>query len=174
VVHPAVSFAGLIALGLAAPGVSAATQAPKPAAQPAPTPPTRAALSKTIDTNFKAIDTNGDGSLNAAELTAAETKGLQQRLAAVRQKLEAEFTKLDTNHDGQLSKAEFMAAAPQSAGTPNGGALLTELDKNHDGKVTPDEYRAPILSRFDAIDTNHDGTISPTERAAAQAKANKR
>ena len=64
-----------------------------------------------------------------------------------------------------------MAAAPTtSSQAPNGAALLSQLDKNKDGKVSVDEYRAPILSRFDAVDTNHDGTISPTERQAAQAK----
>lgn len=158
-----VPFAGLVALGLAVP----ATSAQAPASQ---TLPTRATLVKSADANFKAADTNGDGVLSAAELTAAETKGLQQRLAAVRARLDAEFTKLDTNKDGQLSRAEFMAAAPQSASTPNGAALLAQLDKNKDGKVTPDEFRAPVLARFDAIDTNHDGTISATERQAAQAQ----
>jgi Ca2+-binding EF-hand superfamily protein len=159
----AVPIAGLVALGLAVPAISAPAPAPQ-------TLPTRAALTKSADANFKAIDTNGDGVLSAAELTAAETKGLQQRLTAVRARLDTEFTKLDTNKDGQLSRTEFMAAAPQTTGTPNGATLLTQLDKNKDGKITPDEYRAPILSRFDSIDTNHDGTISATERQAAQAQ----
>jgi Ca2+-binding EF-hand superfamily protein len=122
-------------------------------------------------TNFKAIDTNGDGTLSAAELQAAEAKVQQNRINAIRQRVEGEFTKLDTNKDGQLSKAEFMAAAPVSASTPpNGSKLLTDLDKNKDGKVTLDEYRAPILARFDALDTNHDGVISDAERKAAAAR----
>jgi Ca2+-binding EF-hand superfamily protein len=162
-------FAAVIGLSLGAPALGTAALA-QPAAKPAGTAPTRAALAKNIDANFKAVDTNGDGVLSAAELTAAESKGMQQRLTAVRAKIEAEFGKLDTNKDGMLSKAEFMAAAPQSAGNPNGAALLTQLDKNKDGKVTPDEYRAPVLARFDKIDTNHDGVISPTERQAVQAQ----
>ena len=165
--NPIVPFTALVALSLAAPGISA----PAPAA---PSAPTRAAVVKNINANFKAIDLNGDGVLNAAELQAAEAKGLQQRLAALRGKLEGEFTKLDTNKDGQLSKAEFMAAAPQTAGTPNGAALLTQLDKNKDGKITPDEYEAPVLARFDALDTNHDGTLSATERQAAAAQAQRK
>ena len=158
--NPIVPFTALVALSLAAPGISA----PAPAA---PSAPTRAAV-------VKNISANGDGVLNAAELQAAEAKGLQQRLAALRGKLEGEFTKLDTNKDGQLSKAEFMAAAPQTAGTPNGAALLTQLDKNKDGKITPDEYEAPVLARFDALDTNHDGTLSATERQAAAAQAQRK
>lgn len=126
---------------------------------------------KGIDANFKAIDTNGDGTLSSNELAAAEGKVQQQRIAALRSRVDAEFTKLDTNKDGQLSKSEFMAAAPTaSSATPNGAAIVTRLDSNKDGKVSADEYRAPVLGQFDKVDTNHDGTLSPTERQAAQAQ----
>lgn len=168
-----VSFAALIALGAAAPAAAAvqarpATTAPKPAAQPAPT---RAGMIKNLDATFKAIDTNGDGTLNAAELQAAEAKTQQQRIAQLRARVDAEFTKLDTNKDNQLSKAEFMAAAPTGSNTPpNGAAIVTQLDKNKDGKVSADEYRGPVLTRFDKLDSNHDGTISQAERQAAAKK----
>jgi Ca2+-binding EF-hand superfamily protein len=171
-------LAAVVALGAAAPALATAAAQPaagKPApkaAQAAQAAPNRATLQKNLDANFKAIDTNGDGTLSAAELQAAEGKVQQQRLGAVRGKVEAEFNKLDTNKDGQLSKAEFMAVAPNKAASPpNGANLLAQLDKNKDGKVTPDEYRAPILSRFDKLDTNHDGTISAAERQTAQASA---
>ena len=128
-------------------------------------------LLKGLDANFKAIDTNGDGSLSAAEVGVAEGKVQQQRIAALRARVEGEFTKLDTNKDGVLSKAEFLAAAPHaSSATPHGAAMVTQLDKNKDGKVTADEYRGPVLTRFDAIDTNHDGVISAPERQAAAKK----
>ena len=168
------SLAAAIMVGAAAPALAtaapaAAAQTPRPAAQQQ-IAPTRAAVLRNLETSFKALDNNGDGTLSQAEIAAAEAKGQQQRLSTVRSKIEAEFTKLDTNKDGQLSRAEFMAAAPQSAGAPpNGANLLAQLDKNKDGKVSTDEYRAPILSRFDRADTNHDGTLSATERQAAQA-----
>jgi Skp family chaperone for outer membrane proteins len=168
------SIAAAALLGAAVPAL--ATAAPAPAARGA-TPaagaqqvPTRAALLKNLDTNFKAVDANGDGVLSQPELAAAEAKGQQQRLTQIRNRVDAEFTKLDTNKDGMLSKAEFMAAAPSSAGAaPNGSNILAQLDKNKDGKISADEYRAPVLSRFDRMDTNHDGTLSATERQAAQA-----
>ena len=119
------------------------------------------------DLTFKAIDTNGDGTLSVQEISAAELKVLQTRAGAVRGRLDAEFAKLDTNKDGQLSKAEFMAAAPAGPTTaPNGAPALAQLDKNKDGKVSIDEYRAPRLSVFDKADTNHDGTISTAEQQA--------
>jgi len=167
------SSAALVALAssgpLAAAVAPAAAQAAKPAAAPAAQIPTRATLVKQTDGAFKSIDTNSDGTLNAAELTAAEGKVQQQRIAQLRGRAEAEFTKLDTNKDGQLSKAEFMAVAPQtSSAKPNGAAIVTTLDKNKDGKVTADEFRAPRLAAFDRIDANHDGTLSTAERQAAQ------
>jgi Ca2+-binding EF-hand superfamily protein len=164
-------LAALAVLGAAVPAVAAAPAQPA-GSKPAAATQTRTAVVNALATNFKAVDANGDGTLNAAELQSAEGKVQQQRIAAVRGKIEAEFTKLDTNKDGQLSKAEFMAAAPVTSSTPpNGAKLLAVLDKNKDGKVVIDEYRAPILARFDAIDTNKDGVISDAERASAQAKA---
>jgi Ca2+-binding EF-hand superfamily protein len=160
-----------ICAAIAATAAAPAAAAPAKAAQSAQ-PPTRAALTKGIDASFKGADTNGDGVLSVQEVSAAEAKGLKQRVGVARQRMEQEFTKLDTNKDGQLSKAEFMAAAPTGPTTaPNGADILAQVDKNKDGKVSLDEYRAPILSRFDAIDTNHDGTISNAERQAAAAKA---
>ena len=169
----------LIILATAITAVTAAANVP---AAPAPTgakpPPvvsvsqpeaTRAVLLKNLETNFKSIDTNGDGTLSQAELAAAALKTEQLRIALLRARLDAEFVKLDTNHDGTLSKAEFMAAAPQAAATPpNGAALISQLDKNKDGKVTIEEYRAPVVARFDQADTNHDGILSQSERQALQ------
>jgi Ca2+-binding EF-hand superfamily protein len=173
VFHRHLPLAALVLLG-AAP-VFAATAAAQPASKPAPNQiPTRASLINSMQGNFKSIDTNGDGTLNSAELQAAEGKVMQQRLAALRNRVAGEFTKLDTNKDGQLSKAEFMAAAPSAPkDAPNGAKLLSELDKNKDGKVSVDEYRAPMLARFDSIDGNHDGTLSAAERQAAQNRAKK-
>ena len=149
------------------------TAAPKAGAQQQQTP-TRAGLLKSLDTNFKAIDPNGDGTLSSAELGAAEGKVQQRRIAAIRTRVDGEFTKLDTNKDGQLNKAEFMAAAPTTAPTPpNGAAIVTKLDSNKDGKVSADEYRAPMVNTFDRADANKDGTLSVAERQAAGQAARK-
>ena len=168
-----VPIAAIAALAGAVPTFAMAAQAQAPraagAAQPAPT---RAAMVKNLDGNFKSIDTNGDGSLSSAELGAAEGKVQQRRLAQIRAQYDANFAKLDTNKDGQLSKTEFLVAAPtKSATAPNGANVLAQLDKNKDGKASPDEYRAPVLARFDAMDGNKDGTISAAERQAAEAAA---
>jgi Ca2+-binding EF-hand superfamily protein len=159
--------AALVLLAAAAPAFATAptaapAQAPK-AAAPAQAI-ARAAVSKGRDDAFKKIDSNGDASISAAELAAADA-GL------ARSRLQSEFTKLDTNKDGQLSQAEFLAAAPQaSAMVANMNKTIAALDKNKDGKVTADEFRAPQLAVFDRLDTNHDGSLSVAERQAAAKK----
>jgi hypothetical protein len=158
------SIAALIVLGAAAPVTASAAQTAAAPSTARPPLPTRATVQKNLDTQFKGIDSNGDGTLNAAEINAAEAKVIQGRMAAVRGRVEGEFARLDTNKDGSLSKAEFMALAAQvKMPATNGQAILAQLDKNKDGKVSADEYRAPILAQFDAADLNHDGTLSAAE-----------
>jgi len=133
----------------------------------APKPVSKADYLKTVDGRFGAIDTNHDGVLTKAELSAAEDKMAQQLTAARNQRMREEFNKLDTNKDGKLSFDEFMAAAPpvRAAQTPD--QIIQALDKNHDGKISADEFRAPEIARFLKVDANHDGIVTPDEVKAA-------
>ena len=172
-------FLSIAALTIAAatPAIAAAQTAPRAgtAAPAAQQTPNRATLLRNLDNNFKQIDSNGDGTLAATELAAAEVRANVQRMNAARQAVESRFTQLDTNKDGQLSKAEFMVVMPNRApAAGNGMNLLTPLDKNKDSKVSLDEYRSPVLVRFDQMDTNKDGQISPQERQAATQTASRR
>jgi Ca2+-binding EF-hand superfamily protein len=162
------TLAGLSTLSVLALPVPANAQAvpASPGAAAASQPLTRARLSEQLDANFKALDTNGDKALNAAEIEAAQQKSVAQTKAAIGQRLDAEFAKLDSNKDGQLSLTEFKAAAPTPRVAP-ATELLGQFDRNKDGKVAADEYRATPLANFDRIDTNKDGTVSAEEQAAA-------
>ena len=171
-----ISLTATAAIGIAAAAaVTAAQTTPaRPAAQapragaPANATQTRATVLRSLDNTFKSIDRNGNGTLDAAELSAAEARTQQQRIAARRGQVDAQFTRLDTNKDGALSKAEFMTLAPTAAASSNNGATMVgQLDKNKDGRVSADEYRAPILTRFDSADANKDGTLTQAERQAA-------
>ena len=137
------------------------------AASAASLPPTRAQVSAQLDANFKAVDTNGDKSLSAAEIEAAQAKSVAQAKAKIAKQMDAEFAKMDANKDGQLSLTEFKAAAPTPRAPP-ASELLAQVDRNKDGKLSADEYRATPLANFDRIDTNKDGTISPQEQSAVQ------
>jgi hypothetical protein len=131
----------------------ASTAVAQKAPAAAPKPVSRADFIKKLDTAFGSVDANHDGVWSKAELDAAQTRTVQQRL-------QAEFKQLDTNHDGQLSYQEFAAAAHVNV---NADQMLQKLDANHDGKVSADEFRAPQLANFAKIDANHDGVVSPDE-----------
>ena len=131
----------------------ASTAAAQTAPAVGPKPVSRADFIKKLDAGFAAVDTNHDGVWSKAELEAAQTRTVQQRL-------QAEFKQLDTNHDGQLSYQEFAAAAHVNV---NADQILQKLDANHDGKVTADEFRAPQLANFAKLDANHDGVVTPDE-----------
>jgi Ca2+-binding EF-hand superfamily protein len=110
---------------------------------------------------FEAIDVNGDGTINNAELRKA--------IAALR--------KLDADGDGNITLAE---ATPQGGpgfrGGPFGGGgdpaqmvdgMIQNLDRNRDGQIgldEVDERSLGMLSRF--RDVNGDGKLSREELMA--------
>jgi Ca2+-binding EF-hand superfamily protein len=141
-------------------GSAAAAQSASAISAPKPVP--RADFIKKIDAQFGALDANHDGVVTVAELQAAQTHALQQRL-------QAEFRRLDTNRDGQLSFQEFAAAAHANV---TADQIVQKLDTNHDGKLGADEFRAPQLANFAKLDANHDGVVTPAEvQAYARAHA---
>lgn len=162
------SLTGIAMLAVFASPVAAMTQAGTAQSGSSATaqPLTRARLSAQLDSNFKAVDSNGDKTLSAAEIETAQARTIAQAQATIAKRIEAEFARLDANKDGQLSMAEMKAGAPTPRATP-AAELLGQLDRNKDGKATLDEYRATPLANFDRLDTNKDGTISAAEQSAA-------
>ena len=130
-------------------------------------PPTRAALKSNLDARFKTIDANGDGTIDKAEIDAANARVAQQTSAALSKRMEAEFAQLDSNKDGQISLAEFKAAAPDPKPTP-AATTLERLDANKDGKISLAEFSGNMLATFDSLDGNKDGRLSDQERQAAR------
>jgi hypothetical protein len=164
----AAAAAALPALG------AAALAAPPPPIQVSPKsgpqPITRNAFVGQVEARFAAADTNHNGSMDLAEITAATQRELELARKLVAQQLQIRFRQLDTNKDGQLSPAEFnaMAGPIRTVETPQ--QLLQKLDTNHDGKVSMEEYRAPEVDKFNRADANHDGVVTPAEAAASARK----
>jgi Ca2+-binding EF-hand superfamily protein len=175
----------VLAAGLAAIGVAhvANAQASTPTApivgQPAaatpagtPRPVTRTDFIRNLDSSYKKIDVNNDGSLTQAEIQAAQARAAQAIDAMLVKRRADAFAKLDTNKDGQLSAAEFNAGAPiPQRPTPDPAEALAKLDSNKDKKVSATEFRAPPLANFDKMDLNRDGTISVEEQKKARPAA---
>jgi Ca2+-binding EF-hand superfamily protein len=111
-------------------------------------------------TQFKAMDTNGDGNVTREEHAAAAR---------------CLFDRMDANHDGKVTATEMDAAHRASAGGDAGKNELSAADKikvvdqDHDGTLTAAEHAYGSRSMFEKMDTNHDGTLTPDEMAAGHA-----
>ena len=125
---------------------------------------------------FTALDTNGDGVLDAGEIAAAP----------------AMLAKLDKNSDGRITSAEVRPAMPEGRGRGGGRGegrgegednaaangveetvkTLMAFDANGDGKLSRSELPDRFQGLFDRADLNKDGFVTPDEirkMAAAQA-----
>jgi Ca2+-binding EF-hand superfamily protein len=130
---------------------------------------------------FHALDTNGDGKLDAKEIAAAP-----------------EVLKKLANANGEITRDELMKSMPGAlaggfggggrfagfaAGSTGGGLaggagqgelnpdaiakrFIQKFDKNGDGKLQKDELPHGLQQRFDELDTNHDGALDESELKA--------
>lgn len=133
----------------------------------APQPVAKAAYLQRVDATFAAVDTNKDGSIDRAEIEAAESRALSVRKAQLIKQREAAFRQLDKDKNGSLTLQEFNGpTAAQALPKANATPMLTRLDANKDGKISAAENRAPAAAQFDRADANKDGTLSVEEQRA--------
>lgn len=126
---------------------------------------TRDAFVAAVDKRFVAIDANGNGKLDTAELDAAQQRIVARLEERRRNVARANFAAADANADGKVTLEEWEAAAARAPlRVWTGSQLLTSLDANRDGLVSLDEYRASQLDQFDGRDTDGDGMIEVGER----------
>ncbi len=120
---------------------------------------------------FAALDTNGDGVIDAQEIASAA----------------ASLKKLDRNGDGKISEDEvrptFEGRGPGGRGGPGGPgganieetvARMLQFDKNGDGKLSKDELPERMAGMMERGDSDKDGFLSRDELlqlARAQAAA---
>jgi Ca2+-binding EF-hand superfamily protein len=108
-----------------------------------------------VATMIKAMDTNHDGMVSAAEHAAyAKTQ----------------FDAMDTNHDSQVTVAEMDAARMAKlklktavALIPSSATIIKPMDLNGDGMVSAEEHAAAAEKDFNTMDANHDGQLSADE-----------
>lgn len=102
-----------------------------------------------FDPLFKAIDTDGDSNLSAAEISAAPKALLA----------------LDKDSDGMLQRDEVRPARMGPGGNPQEmvDRMFENNDANKDGKLSRDEMPERMREMFSRADENQDGFVTKEE-----------
>ena len=114
---------------------------------------TKAELTTHLDQRFKAMDSNGNGQLETAEMQAAK----QERQAKRAERREARSGEAVGKRSGEKRG--------EQRGAKRGGQR-GQLDANGDGVITRAEFGARALARFERADANSDGVVTQDERTA--------
>ena len=132
-----------LVLGLSGPVIAAEQTAAKPA---------RAGMGRRL---FKQIDTNGDGTLDQAELGSLEA---------------SQAAKADADGDGKITLSELKGTRKRMT---DAGAqkLFARLDTDQDGTLTVAELSRAGEQRIARLDTNKDGKIEASELPRRQPRA---
>ncbi|MBB3764709.1 EF-hand domain-containing protein [Sphingomicrobium lutaoense] len=133
------------------------------AAQSISQPVPRAEYLATMDAQFSAMDSDGNGWVTSGEAARKMTVDTQAQVMAANRQI---FQRLDKDRNGQLSAEEFagLAASPPPADPSN---FMQRVDLNKDGQVTLVEHRTVMLATFDRIDADKDGVVTPEEMQGA-------
>ena len=114
---------------------------------------------------MRALDTNGDGTLSATEISSALTA----------------LATLDTDGDGAITPQELMpkrgrggAGSQAEGGNMRRVNQMMKRDANGDGTLSVDEVSDGFAKRFDKVDTNGDGVIDRAELEAMPSRQKKK
>jgi Ca2+-binding EF-hand superfamily protein len=118
-----------------------------------------AELTASRETWLTRVDTNKDGVATRAEIDASFQEGRKEHL----QKM---FERDDANKDGALTLDEISNAKPKPAPNAQNGAKagrMGRFDENGDGKVERAELKTAAERQFARLDKNGDGTLTSDE-----------
>lgn len=150
-------------------GVAALTFVGTASAQQPPQAPvgdiTRAAAIADAERRFAALDVDGSGTLEAAEMQQAS----EQRRAERRQQMEARIARMSAEdrarfeqrraERGNEERGRGRREGSEGAGRRSGG-----------GPTTLAQFRAQAEQRFDRLDLDRNGVISAAEQAQLRAQ----
>lgn len=156
--------AGIISASLAGTALAAAPGGPRAGWDPSQ-PTARADVLAKANERFDRIDTNNDGMIDAAEMTA-HREAMKERMAermAARQANATDEQKARWQEKRGERKGRWVAR-----GSGERGDWFARMDANNDGMISREEFTAPALRMFDRADANGDGIVTPEERAAAR------
>ena len=187
----AIALAGTAAIAQTAP------QAAVPARPMADGAMTRAETVAMVRDHFARLDSDRDGSITTAEVTARRGQ-MAHRMGGRTAPRDpgAAFDRIDANKDGMISRDEFasvrerriekrverrterlegardgqprMMRMHRRGGGGMGPRMIVMADTNKDGRITLAEAETLALQHFDRMDRNRDGRITREERRAAR------
>ena len=117
---------------------------------------------KSAEEKFKMMDSDGNGSVSAAEHAAGA---------------ERMFVDLDADKDGNVTAAEMDAAHPAAGAAREGRPVgkmssadkIKTIDSNADGSLSAAEHASGSQARFTKADTDGDGSLTVDEVKASHA-----
>jgi Ca2+-binding EF-hand superfamily protein len=157
VTEPSFSQAAKIAPTKPQAGQSAAP-APRQAGD---VPIARSVFLTRMDSEFRKMDADRNGTVTRAEIEAFESAVSVLKARAKNRQL---FARLDADGNGQLSAAEFSRLA--SPGRVDAAPVMSRMDLNRDQSISLVEYRTATLANFDRMDADKDGIVTPAEMKA--------
>ena len=122
--------------------------------------PCALAADPSVETEFRAMDTNRDGKVTAREHAAGAKKM---------------FATMDANKDGKVTAAEMAGASARITGRKPSATDMSAADKikvvdaNGDGVLTAAEHAAASRAMFAKMDTDGNGFLTKDEFAAGHA-----
>jgi Ca2+-binding EF-hand superfamily protein len=126
----------------------------------------RARFIADMDAQFRAMDSDRNGQLSAAEIESSQRAQASTEASKRNRTL---FALLDADKDGKLTAEEFDRFNNPPPNTANAAPVLARMDSNKDRQVSPVEHRAAMLVNFDRLDTDHNGVVSAAELKAGGA-----
>jgi hypothetical protein len=172
----------IILAGAAALGLAGTASAQQPSQAPA-VDITRAAAIADAERRFRALDTNGNGILEPAELEAA----FEQRRAERRQRMEERLAQMSPEERERFEQRRAARGAGEDGAQRRGGRGAGEDGARRGWRergsgpgrtggmpTTLDEARAQAGERFDRLDLDGDGVITAAEQAQLRAQRSAR
>lgn len=135
---------------------------------------TRSAAVADAERRFAALDADGSGQLEAAEMQQIT----EQRRAERRQQMEARLAAATPEQRAQFEQGRAERRAERASGRRGGeqgdGRRGSWGQGGERGPVTLAQFRAQAEQRFDRLDLNHDGVITRAEQEQLRAQRSAR
>jgi len=130
---------------------------------------TRAAAIADAEQQFRALDADGSGTLEPAELQ----KGSEERRAQARQRMEERLGEMSAEERARIEQRREERGAGETGARQGGRERGPRAgDRSENRPTTLDEFRSQAEQRFDRLDLDSNGVITSAEQAQLRNQRN--